>query len=467
MVDLKVATLDGKDSVVLEDTVEEFRKSLRGQLIGPGDEGYEEARRVWNGNIDRRRALISRCAGVADVINSVNFARANNLLVAIRGGAHSAAGHGTCDGGIVIDVSQLKGIRVDPENKTIQAQAGVQWGEIDREAEIFGLATTGGVISNTGIAGLTLGGGLGWLMGKHGFTIDNLLSVDVVTVDGRFLKASANENSDLFWGLRGGGGNFGIVTSFEFRLHPTESLVLGGMVIHPLEKAKEVLRFYREFSSSLPDEAEAYLALLTSPDGDPVVALILGYNGPIAEGEKVLEPARKFGEPVMDVVQPMPHSVRNTLLDDPLSIHGIQRYWKSGFTNPISDELIDVAVEAASNFISPLTAIMFFNIHGAAARVSSSETAFGLRREQWDFNVISQWTDEAESERNIAWTREVWGRIEPLISDSAYINHLSGDDKPEKIRASYGENYDRLVALKNKYDPTNMLRLNPNIQPTA
>ena len=255
MVDLKVVTLDGKDSVVLEDTVEEFRKSLRGQLIGPDDEGYEEARNVWNGNIDRRPALISRCAGVADVINSVNFARANNLLVAIRGGAHSAAGHGTCDGGIVIDVSQLKGIRVDPENKTIQAQAGVQWGEIDREAEIFGLATTGGVISNTGIAGLTLGGGLGWLMGKHGFTIDNLLSVDVVTVDGRFLKASANENSDLFWGLRGGGGNFGIVTSFEFRLHPTESLVLGGMVIHPLEKAKEVLRFYREFSSSLPDEA--------------------------------------------------------------------------------------------------------------------------------------------------------------------------------------------------------------------
>jgi FAD/FMN-containing dehydrogenase len=465
MVDLRVRTITGADGVLEEETVGAFKSSLRGALIREGDDGYEQARMVWNGNIDRRPALIARCAGVADVIDAVNFARANSLLVAIRGGAHSAAGYGTCDGGIVIDLSGMRGIQVDPENRTAQAQAGVLWGDLDRDAGAFGLATTGGLISNTGIAGLTLGGGLGWLMGKHGLTIDNLLSVDVVTADGRFLKASESENADLFWGLRGGGGNFGVVTSFEYRLHPVGPLVLGGMVLHPLDKAKEVLRFYREFSSNIPDEAESYAALVTSPEGDPAVALILGYNGPIDEGERVLEPARKFGEPIADLVQPMPHSVRNTLMDEPLAIHGIERYWKSGFTDTISDELIDVAVDAASNFDSPLTQIVFFLIHGAATRVPSSETAFGLRGQKWDVNVLSQWTEAGESEHHTAWTRQVWGKFEPLISGAAYVNHIAGDDKPEKVRASYGENYEKLVALKDKYDPANMFSLNANIMP--
>ena len=302
-------------------------------------------------------------------------------------------------------------------------------------------------------------------MGKHGLTIDNLLSVDVVTADGRFLKASASENVGLFWGLRGGGGNFGIVTSFEYRLHPVGPTVLGGVVIHPLDRAKEVLRFYRDFSSNLPDEAEAYAGLSTSPEGDPVVALILGYNGLIAEGEKVLEPARKFGEPIADLVQPMPHSVRNTLFDELAAIHGIQRYWKSGFTDTISDALIDVIVGGASDFSSPLTQITFFQIHGAATRVPSGETAFGLRNEKWDVNVNSQWTEARESEHHIAWTRQIWGHVEPLISGAAYVNHIAGDDRPEKVRASYGGNYEKLVALKEKYDPTNMFRLNANIRP--
>ena len=450
-----------------EGTVEELKSRLRGPLLRDGDGGYEQARMVWNGNIDRGPALIARCAGVADVIDAVNFARANNRLVAVRGGAHSAAGHGTCDGGIVIDLSQMRGLRVDPENRTAQAQAGVLWGDLDRDAEAFGLGTTGGVVSNTGIAGLTLGGGLGWLMGKHGLTIDNLLSLDVVTADGRFLKASADENADLFWGLRGGGGNFGVVTSFEYRLHPVGPTVLGGVVMHPLDRGKEVLRFYRDFSSNLPDEAEAYAALATSPDGDPVVVLMLGYNGSIAEGEKVLGPARSFGEPIADLVQPMPHSIRNTLMDDPGAIHGIQRYWKSGFTDTISDELIDVIVAGASEFSSPLTSIALFQIHGAATRVPSSETAFGLRNEQWDVNVVSQWTEAGESEQHIAWTRRLWGDVESLISGAAYVNHIAGDDAPEKIRASYGGNYERLVALKEKYDPTNLFRLNPNIKPTG
>ncbi len=236
-------------------------------------------------------------------------------------------------------------------------------------------------------------------------------------------------------------------------------------MIHPLDRAKEVLRFYRDFSSNLPDEAEAYLALSTTPEGDPVVALFLGYNGPIAEGEKVLEPARKFGEPIADLVEPMPHSVRNTLLDEPGAIHGIQRYWKSGFTDTISDELIDVVVGGASDFSSPLTAILFFHIHGAATRVPSGETAFGLRGEKWDVNVLSQWTEAKESERHIAWTRQIWGHVEPLISGAAYVNLIAGDDRPEKVRASYGGNYEKLVALKDKYDPTNLFRLNPNIKP--
>ena len=361
----------------------------------------------------------------------------------------------------------MRGLWVDPESRTARAQAGVLWGDLDRDAEAFALGTTGGTVSNTGIAGLTLGGGLGWLMGKHGLTIDNLLSVDVVTADGRFLKASASENADLFWGLRGGGGNFGTVTSFEYRLHPLEPTVLGGAVIHPLDNAKEVLRFYRDFASNLPDEAEAHAGLATSPEGDPFVALFLGYNGPIAEGEKVLEAARKFGEPIADLVQPMPHSVRNTLFDDPGNIHGIQRYWKSGFTETMSDELIDTVVGGASDFSSPLTTIVFFKIHGAATRVPASETAFGLRSDNWDVNIVSQWTDAGESEHHTAWTRQLWERVEPLISGAAYVNHIAGDDKPEKVRASYGENYERLVALKKKYDPTNLFRLNANIDPSG
>lgn len=466
MSDLKVVSLSGGNLTLSEAVVAELEGKLRGPLIKAGDDGYEQARMVWNGNIDRRPALIARCTGVADVIDAVNFARVNDLLIAIRSGAHSAAGYGTCDGGLVIDLSQMRGILVDPASKTVRAQAGVLWGELDRETQAFGLATTGGVISNTGIGGLTLGGGLGWLMGKHGFTIDNLLSVDVVTADGRFLKASADDNSDLFWGMRGGGGNFGIATSFEYRLHQVGPIILGGLVIHPLEKAKEVLRFYRDFSSGLPDEAEAHAGLLTSPEGDKVIALILGYNGPIEEGEKILEPARKFGDPVADLVQPMPYASRNAMLDEGMATHGIQRYWKSGFTKTISDELIDVIVDGAASFSSPMTSMLFFRIHGAAARVPSSETAFGLRGEQWDFNVISQWTEAAESERHTAWTRQIWGLIEPLVSGSAYINHIAGDDRPEKIRSSYGDNYEKLVALKNKYDPTNFFRLNPNIQPS-
>ena len=467
MVGVPVTTLDGTSTTLSDALVDELRGTLRGRLVRPGDEAYEQARRVWNGNIDRRPALIVRCAGVADVIAAVNFARDNQLVLAVRGGAHSAAGHGTCDGGMVIDLGALKGIWVDPQRRVARAQAGVVWSEFDAETQVFGLATTGGLVSSTGISGLTLGGGMGWLMGKHGYSVDNLRAVDVVTADGRFLTASADEHADLFWGLRGGGGNFGIVTSFEYQLHTVGPIVLGGLVIHPLEQAQAVLRFYREFSSELPDEAEAYAVLLTTPEGIPVVGLILGYNGPIEEGERVLAPARQFGEPLADLVQPMPYVARQSMLDEGNAVHGIHRYWKSGFTETISDELLDVLIEGARGASSPMSAILFFNIHGAGGRVPANATAVGLRGNKWDLNVISQWIDPAESPQHIAWTRELWGQIEPLISGSAYLNHLAGDDKPEKIRASFGSNYERLVALKQQYDPTNLFRVNPNVEPRA
>jgi FAD/FMN-containing dehydrogenase len=419
---------------------------------------------VWNGNIDRRPALIARCMGVADVQRAVDFARTHGVRVSVRGGGHSAPGYGTNDGGLVIDLSAMKGIRVNPDTRTVQAQGGVLWRDLDHETQAFGLATTGGTVSNTGIAGLTLGGGLGWLMGKHGLTVDNLVAADVVTADGRFRTASPAGDKDLFWALRGGGGNFGVVTSLEYRLHPVTT-VLGGLVIHPLDQARDLLRFYRDFCAGLPDEAEAYAGLLTSPDGHPVAALILGYNGPIADGEKVLAPARRFGRPVADLVGPMPYGVRQTLLDEPNARHGLHRYWRSAFTPQLGDELIDALVDGASRFTSPLSALVFFSMHGAATRVPPTETAFAARRPVWDVDVIGQWSDGAESARHVGWVRSVWGTIEPYLEDSGYVNHLAEDDRPEKVRASYGENYRRLRELKKVYDPTNLFRANANIPP--
>jgi FAD/FMN-containing dehydrogenase len=429
-----------------------------------GDAGFDQARRVWNGNVDRRPALIVRCAGVADVQHAVNFARSLGLLVSVRGGGHSAPGYGTNDGGLVIDLSPMKGIRVDPEARTAHAQGGALWRDLDHETQAFGLATTGGTVSNTGIGGLTLGGGLGWLMGRHGLSIDNLISADVVTANGQFLRASDKDNPDLFWALRGGGGNFGVVTSLEYRLHPVTQ-VLGGLVIYPLDQARDVLRFYRDFSATLPDEAEAYAALLTAPEGMPVAALILGYNGPLSEGEKVLAPARRFGKPAADVVGPMPYAARQRLLDEPNATHGLQRYWRSAFTERISDGLIDLMVQAASSFSSPLSALLFFNMHGAATRVSPTATAFAARRAQWDFDAIGQWTDAGQSATHIAWVRNLWTKLELHLQGSAYVNHLAADDRPEKVRASFGENYGRLRALKAKYDPKNLFRVNANIAP--
>ena len=464
MITLPAVTLEGAKTTLGDGDIKKLRGALRGELILPGDGGYEAGRRVWNGNVDRRPALIARCVSVADVQQTVDFARTHRLAVSVRGGGHSAPGYGTNEGGLVIDLSPMKGIRVDSAGRTVWAEGGVLWRELDHETQAFGLATTGGTVSNTGIGGLTLGGGLGWLMGKHGLTVDNLISVDVVTADGQLRKASASDAPDLFWALRGGGGNFGVVTSFEYRLHPVTE-VLGGLVIHPLDQAREVLRFYRDFCRTLPDDAEAYAGLLTSPEGMPVVALILGYNGTIAEGERVLAPARRFGKPLADLVAPMPYGARQRLLDEPNAVHGLHRYWRSAFTEQLPDELIGLLVDAAATFTSPLSALIFFYMHGAAVRVPPTETAFAARRPQWDFDAIGQWTDPAGSARHIGWVRALWTKLEPHLQGSAYVNHLAEDDQPEKVRASFGQNHNRLRQLKTAYDPTNLFRLNANIAP--
>ena len=339
------------------------------------------------------------------------------------------------------------------------------WRELDRETQAFGLATTGGTVSNTGIGGLSLGGGLGWLMGKHGLTVDNMVSADIVTADGQFQTVDEQRNPELFWALRGGGGNFGVVTSLEFQLHPVD-MVLGGLVAFELDQARDVLKFYRDFCPTLPDEAEIYLALLTEPNaGIPIVAMVMGYNGPIAEGERVLGPARTFGRPLVDMVGPMPYGVRQTLLDEPNAVNGLQRYWRSAFTERISDELIDVITQAAATFSSPMSALLFFYMHGAATRVDTEATAFAARRTQWDFDAIGQWAEPSESQQHIAWVRTLWDSLQPHLEGSAYVNHIALDDAPEKIRASYGTNHGRLSQLKALYDPTNLFRVNANILP--
>ena len=463
MVDLMVKTLTDGDLLLGEPAVEEFKKSLRGQLLRPDDEGYDQARNVWNGMTDKRPGLIIQCAGVADVINAVNFARDNRLLVAVRGGDHSVAGHSVCEGGIMIDLSRMKSVRVDAVKRTARAEGGAKWRDFDHETQAFGLATTGGTNSDTGIAGLTLGGGLGWLAGKYGLACDNLLSADVVTADGRFLTASARENQDLFWALRGGSGNFGIVTSFEYQLHQVGP-VLAGMVVHPFERAREVLRFYSDFSSNIPDEVNTIGALLTSPDGLPVVAIAVCYNGSVDKGEEVLRPLREFGPPRADQIGPIPYMALQTMLDAAFP-RGRQYYWKEHLIKHISDAAIDTMIEYFAVVPSPFTVLGFQQFGNAANRVGQDETAFSHRDALYDCLMLSGWESPSEAERNIKWTRELYDAMQPSLHAGIYVNAL-GEDSEQRIRAAYRpKTYDRLVALKSKYDPTNLFRLNPNIKP--
>jgi FAD/FMN-containing dehydrogenase len=446
-----------------DDAIQALRERLRGPLLGPEDAGYDAARTVWNAMVDRRPALIARCAGAADVITAVNFARERDLLLSIKGGGHNVAGSAVCDGGLTLDLSPMKSVRVDPVARTARAEAGVLWGELDRETHAFGLATPGGAISTTGIAGLTLGGGQSWLTGKHGFTVDNLLSVDIVTADGELRHASATENADLFWAVRGAGHNFGVATSFEYRLHPVTT-VLGGVVIHPFERARDVLRFHQELTASAPDELTSGAGILTGPDGALVAAIIGCYSGPLAEGERVLAPLRRFGPPLADTFAPIPYPVMQTMLDGAFP-HGRWNYWKSSLTKEVSDAAIDAIVEHAAEIPSPFSSILIGHFAGAGSRVGKGETAYFHRDLGYDFLALSSWIDPAESERNIGWTRACYQAVEPFLSRSVYVNDMGNDESDERVRHAYGDNYDRLVELKTRYDPANLFRMNHNIRP--
>jgi FAD/FMN-containing dehydrogenase len=445
--------------------VERFKENFRGVLLRPGDNGYDEARKVFNGMIDKRPALIARCAGAGDVIASVCFAREHDLTVAVRSGGHSAAGKSVCDGGLMIDLSRMKGIRVDSAARTVRAQSGLVLGEFDRECQAFGLATTMGVNSPTGIAGLTLGGGLGYLMGKYGLACDNLIAADVVTADGKLVKANEKENADLLWGLRGGGGNFGVVTSLEYRLHPVGPIVLGGGVIYPLERAREVVRFYRDFAESSPEELSMQLALFTGPDGNPAIGIAGCHAGTVEDGERALKPLRSFGPPAIDLFAPMPY-VRMQSLFDAMLLPGRQNYWKTNFLRELSDEAIDVFVRFLPGRPSPYSVVFFEHLHGAVCRVGPTETAFPHRQLPYNFSVTSAWIDPADTEKNVRWTREFWNAMEPFMAPGVYVNYLEVEGDP-LARSAFGPNYDRLVELKNKYDPTNFFRLNANIKPSV
>jgi hypothetical protein len=447
---------------------EKLKAGLRGELLRPGDAGYDDARKIWNGMIDKRPALIARCAGVADVIHSVNFAHANNLLVAVRGGGHNIAGNAICDGGLVIDLSHMKSVRVDPARRTARAEPGVTWREFDHATQTFGLATTGGQISTAGIAGLTLGGGWGYLARKHGLACDNLLSVDLVTADGQFLMASAAENADLFWGLRGGGGNYGVVTSFEYQLHPVGP-VFAGIVAYPIQKAKTVLELFRQVTSAAPDELACDIVLINLPDGTPIVGMNICYNGPIAEGERVVRPLRSAGSPVLDQVGPIPYTAAQQLLDS-FYPFGLQSYWKSSFLKEISDGAIDTMVAYCGRRPTPIChGIIEHQLGGAVRRADREATAFAHRDVEYSFMSLGVCADPGDAEICVRWAREFWAAMQSYSTGGVYVNYLGreADEGPERIKAAYGpEKYARLLALKNRYDPTNLFRLNQNIKPS-
>jgi FAD/FMN-containing dehydrogenase len=441
--------------------------AFSGALLRPGDHGYEEARRIHNGLIDKRPALIARCGGTADIVDALGFARENGFEISVRGGGHNVGGRAVTDGGVMIDLSLMKGIHVDPRARTVRAQGGVTWREFNRETAIHGLATTGGVISTTGIAGLTLGGGLGWLLGTHGLAADNLLSVELVTAAGKVLTVSATEHPDLFWAVRGGGGNFGVASSFEFRLHPLRQVV-GGLVAHPFAAAKDVLRFYREITASVPDELTVFGGLVHAPDGSglPLAALVICHCGSPEQAEKDVRPLRQFGSPALVQVGPMPYPVINTILDDGFP-RGALNYWKSSFVRALNDDAIQAMTDRFAACPSPMSAIVIEHFHGAVTRIAASDTAVPHRQPGYNSLIASVWMDPAATNDNIAWTRATYADLEPHFAPRRYVNYLGDDEVGDAIRNAYGPNYARLVEIKRRYDPDNVFRLNQNIAPTA
>lgn len=453
--------------------IEALSAATRGQVLRPGDADFDQSRRLWNAMIDRRPAVIVRCAGVADVRRAVAFARDNNLPLAVRGGAHNIAGTAVCDDGLMIDLSPMKSVRVDPVARRAYVEPGATLRDFDHEAQAFGLATPLGVNSTTGVSGLTLGGGFGWLSRKYGMTVDNLISADVVTADGELVHAAADTHEDLFWAIRGGGGNFGVVTMFEFRLHPVGPAVFGGLVVLPMEQAKEALKKYRVAASEMPDTLSVWAVLRLAPPlpflpedvhGKPVVAFASCYTGALEDGPTALEVVRRFGTPYGEHLGPMPYAMWQQAFD-PLLTPGARNYWKSHNLAELPDGLLDVLIDAIGKLPSPQCEIFFGQIGGQTARYPVDATAYPSRDTQYVMNVHGRWDDANDDARCIAWARAFFEAAAPFALGSAYVNFLT-QDEAERIGAAYGPNYARLVAAKTRYDPHNLFRHNQNIKPS-
>jgi FAD/FMN-containing dehydrogenase len=460
--------------MIAEAALPEFRKLLRGELLFPGEPAYEEARKIHNAMIDRHPAVIVRCMGVADVMAAVKFARSQGIRTSVRGTGHNVAGISLCDDGLVIDLSAMKGIHVNPVALTSRVEPGVTWGEMNHDLQAFGLAATGGYVGTTGVGGLTLGGGLGWMVRKHGCALDNLLSADVVTAEGELLRASKKENPDLFWAIRGGGGNFGIVTSFEFQVHPAGT-VLAGLVMHPLSKGGEVLRFWRTYEETAAEEMSNSMVIFTAaaelpvPETlrrEPIVAVGGVWVGALEEGDRALRPLREYGPPYADIYQPMPYSAAQTMADF-LWPKGLYSYWKSSFLKSLSDRAIDTILDFCAKAPSPRTVVVIEHDGDSAwSRVPEDATAFGHRN--WPYNMVitTMWTNPKDNDANIEWTRKFWEAMKPFLAEAVYVNYL-GEVDEAGIRAAYGKKYARLAALKQKYDPTNFFSMNQNIKPSG
>jgi FAD/FMN-containing dehydrogenase len=445
---------------------DEVTGSFNGELLTEADNGYEAARRVHNGLIDRRPGLIARCANTADVRDAIEVANAANAEISVRGGGHNVAGLAVSEGGVMVDLSNMRGIHVDPANRTARAQGGVTWNEYNRATHVHGLATTGGVVSTTGVAGLTAGGGLGWLMGRYGLSIDNLISAEVVLADGRVVTASEAEDSDLFWAIRGGGGNFGVITSFEFTAHPVD-VVTAGIAAHPLDTAVEVLDMYHQFTKNLDDDTTAFCGLVHAPDGSgtKIVATPVCHCGDATKAESDLRPLREFGPPLLDMIGPMPYPAVNTLLDAGFP-KGAFNYWKSAFFTELSDAAVRTMVDAFEAAPSIMSGMVIEHFHGEVTRIAPTATAFPHRQPGYNLALIGEWDDPANNDENIAWVRQTFAALEPYMAPQVYVNYLGADDA-DRVPNAYGPNYDRLLQLKRHYDPENRFRLNQNIDPSS
>jgi FAD/FMN-containing dehydrogenase len=449
------------DATLLDD----LAGRVSGRVLRPADDGYDAARRVHNGLVDRAPAVIVRCRSAADAAAGVRFARAAGLDVCVRGGGHNVAGRAVVDDAVMIDLTEMKGTAVDPEGRTVRAEGGLTWSELNDATAEHGLAVTGGAVSTTGIAGLTLGGGLGWLMAKHGLAADNLLAVELVNADGDVLEVTETSDPDLLWALRGGGGNFGIVTTFTYRLHPL-AMVTGGLIAHPIDAAPDLLRFYRDAVAGCSDDLTAFMVLAHAPDGSglKIAAMVVFHTGEEEQAEQDLAPFRSFGSPLMVEVGRMPYSVMNTLMDEAYPT-GSLNYWLSSFTRGLPDELLDTMVDRFASVPSPMSAILLEHFHGAVTRVGVTDTAVPHRSEGWNLLIPSVWMDPADTAKNIAWTRETHATLAPHLDEARWLNYLGDDQGLDALRGAYGPNYERLLAAKRRYDPENVFHHNHNIDP--